>query len=120
MSSKSLQILKSFREENINTCHFLLVPYPRLCSGEGKKLRKYIVSFKLEQNFILMKEEKAFVDFIITGVLILSFSSFYLYKKCMMRTLHKNIQIPRLTLGFHFLGKYGCTYAMLEKKKLRS
>ena len=27
-----------------------------------------------------MKEEKAFVDFIITGVLILSFSGFYLYK----------------------------------------
>ena len=78
MSSKSLQILKSLREEIINMCHFLLVPY--LCSGEGKKLRKYIVSFKLEQNFILMKEEKAFVDFIITGVLILSFSSFYLYK----------------------------------------
>ena len=80
MSSKSLQILKSLREENINMCHFLLVPYTRLCSGEGKKQRKYIVSFKLEQNFILMEEEKAFVDFIITGVLILSFSSFYLYK----------------------------------------
>ena len=63
-----------------------------------------------------MKEEKAFVDFIITGVLILLFSGFYLYKMCMMRKLHKNIQIPRLTLGFHFLGKYGCTYAMLEKK----
>ena len=27
-----------------------------------------------------MKEEKAFVDFIIAGVLILSFSGFYLYK----------------------------------------
>ena len=80
MSSNSLQILKSLREENINMCHFLLFPYPHLCSGEGKKLRKYIISFKLEQNFILMKEEKAFVDFIVTGVLILSFSGFYLYK----------------------------------------
>ena len=38
-------------------------------------------------------------------------------KMCMMRKLHNNIQIPRLMLGFHFLGKYGCTYAMLEKKK---
>ena len=81
MSSNSLQILNSLREENIIMCHFLLVPYPQLCSGEGKKLRKYIVSFKLEQNFILMKKEKkTFVDFIITGVLILSFSGFYLYK----------------------------------------
>ena len=64
----------------MNMCHFLLVPYPNLCSGKGKKLRIYIVSFKLEQNFILMKEEKALVDFIITGVLILSFCGFYLYK----------------------------------------
>ena len=80
MSSNSLQILKSLREENINMCHFLLLPYPHLCSGEGKTLRKYIVSFKLEQSFILMKEKKAFVDFIITEVLILSFSGFYLYK----------------------------------------
>ena len=37
-------------------------------------------------------------------------------KICMMGKLHKIIQIPRLTLGFHFLEKYGCTYAMLEKK----
>ena len=37
-------------------------------------------------------------------------------KMCMMRKLHKNIQIPRLMLGFHFFGKYGCTYAMLEEK----
>ena len=49
-------------------------PYPHLCSGEGKKLRKYIASLKLEQSFILMIDERAFVDFIITGVLILSFS----------------------------------------------
>ena len=80
MSSNSLQILKSLREENINMCHFLLLTYPHLCSGEGINLRKYIVSFKLEQSFILMKEKKAFVEFIITGVLILSFSGFYIYK----------------------------------------
>ena len=66
-------------------CHFLLLPYSRLCSGEGKKLIKYIVSFKLEQSFILMIEEKVFVDFIIKGVLLLSFSDFYLYKMCIMR-----------------------------------
>ena len=71
--------------------HFLLLPYPHICSGECKKLRKYIVSFKLEQSFILMIDEKAFVDFIITGVLILSFSGFYLYKMCMKRKLHKTI-----------------------------
>ena len=80
MSSNSLQILKSLLEENINMYLFLLVPYPYLCSGKGINLRKYIVSFKLEQNFILMKEEKAFVDFITTMVLILSFSGFYTYK----------------------------------------
>ena len=91
MRSNSLKILKSLREVNINMCHFLLLPYPRLCSGEGKKLRKYIVSFKLEKSFILKIEEKAFVDFIIKGVLILSFSGFYLYKMCIMRKLHKNI-----------------------------
>ena len=73
-------------------CHFLLLLYPRLCSGEGKKtLRKYIVSLKLEQSFILLIEEKAFVDFIIIGVLILAFSGFYLYKMCIMGKLHKNI-----------------------------
>ena len=73
------KLLKSTLEENINMCHFLLLPYPYLCSGEGKKPRKYIVSFKFEQS-ISMIEEKAFVDFIITGTLILSFSSFYLYQ----------------------------------------
>ena len=63
-----------------------------------------------------MIEKKAFIDCIITGVLILSFSGFYLYKMCMMRKLHKKIEILQLTLGFHFLGKYGCTYVMLETK----
>ena len=72
-------------------CHFLLLPYPHFSFGEGKKLRKYIVSFILEQSFILMIGEEAFVDFIITGVLMLSFSGFYLYKVCMMRKFHKNI-----------------------------
>ena len=38
----------------------------------------------------------------------------------MMRKLHKNIQIPRLTLGFDFWGKYGCTHAMLETKNYES
>ena len=61
-------------------CHFLLLPCPHLCSGEGKKLRKYIVSYILEQSFISMIEEKAFANFIITWVRILSFSDFYLYK----------------------------------------
>ena len=91
MRSNLLKILKSIRAESINMCHFLLLPYPHLSCGEGKKLRKYIVSFKLEQNFILMIGEKAFVDFIIIGVLMLSFSGFYSYKMCMMRKLHKNI-----------------------------
>ena len=66
-------------------CHFLLLPYPHLCSGEGKKLRKYIVCFKLEQNFILMIEGKTLVDLIIVEVPILSFSGFYSYKMCMIR-----------------------------------
>ena len=91
MSSNSLKILKSLREENINMCHFRLLPHPLLCSGEGKKLRKYIVSIKLEHNLILMIEEKAFIDFIIIVVLILSFSGFCLYKICIMRILHKDI-----------------------------
>ena len=71
-------------------CHFLL-PFPHLSSGEGKKLGKYIASFKLKQSFILMIEEKAFVDFISTGVLILSFGGLYLYKMSMMRKCYKNI-----------------------------
>ena len=60
--------------------NFLLLPFPHLCFGEGKKLRKKIVTYKLEQNFIFMIKEKAFANFIITGVLILSFSGFYSYK----------------------------------------
>ena len=47
--------------------------YPILFSGEGKKRRKYIVSLELKQRFILMIDEKAFDDFIFTGVLIFSF-----------------------------------------------
>ena len=41
---------------------FILLPYPHICPGEGKNLRKYIVSFKLKQSFILMIEEKTFND----------------------------------------------------------
>ena len=64
-----------------------------------------------------MIDEKAFADFVITGVLIFSFGGFYSYKICIMRKLHKKIQIPRLTLCFHFFGKkIGCTHAMLQTK----
>ena len=51
-----------------------------------------------------MIEEKAFVDFIIAGVLILSFSGFYSYKMSMMRKLHKDI--------------YGGTYAIMLETKM--
>ena len=78
-------ILKSLREENINMCRFVLLPYPHIFSGEGKNLRKYIVFFKLKQSFILMIEEKALNDFKIAGVLMLSFGGFYLYKMFTMR-----------------------------------
>ena len=81
MSSNSLEISKSLLEENINLCHFLLLPNPHLCSGEGKTLRKYTVSFKLEQNIILTIEEKEFVDFIITGVLSFHLVAF-IHTKC--------------------------------------
>ena len=66
-------------------------PLPHICSGEGKNLRKNDVSFKLKQSFILIKEEKTFVDFMIIDIQILSFGCFYLSKICMMRKLHKNI-----------------------------
>ena len=71
-------------------CRFILLPYPHICPGEGKNLRKYIVSFKLKQSFVYMIEEKTFNDFKITGVLMLSFGGFYLYKMCMIRKLHVN------------------------------
>ena len=118
MSSNSFKILESFQEKNINMCHFLLLPTTIFFSDEGKKKkrRKYIVSLKLNQSFILMIDEKAFADFIITGVLIFSFGGFYSYKMCMMRKLHKKIQMSRFTLGFHFLEKIGCTHAMLQTK----
>ena len=86
-------------------CHFLLVPYPHLCSGEGKKLRKCIVYFKLEQNFILMKEEKAFVDFIITGVLILSFCGFYLYKNVHDEEITLEYSNTTVNVRFSLFGK---------------
>ena len=45
-----------------------------------KEERKYIVSLKLKQSFILMIYEEAFADFIITRVLIYSFGGFNSYK----------------------------------------
>ena len=86
-------------------CHFLLHPYPRLCSGEGKTLRKYIVSFKLDQSFILMKEEKAFLDFIITGVLILSVSGVYLYKNVHDEEITQEYSNTTVNVRFSLLGK---------------
>ena len=53
----------------------LLPPSP--LPGEGKNLRKYEVSFKLKQSFILMIEEKTFVDFMIMEIQILSFGCFF-------------------------------------------
>ena len=47
---------------------------------------------------------------------MLSFGGFYLYKMCMMMKLHTNIQIPRLTLGFHFGGKFVCNHAVHDIK----
>ena len=96
--------------------HFLFLSYPYICSGEGKNLRKYEVSFKLRQSFILIKKEKTSVDFMIIDIQILSFGGFYFNKICMMMKLHKNMQIPRLMLGFQFLRKYGCNHVLLKKK----
>ena len=84
MSSNSLKILESLQEENINMRHFLLLPTPNFFSGEGKKKkerRKFIVSLKLKQSFILMIDEKAFTNFTITRVLIFSFCGF-IHTKC--------------------------------------
>ena len=103
------------RGKSINMCHFLLLLYPHLFSGEGKNEGNTYL-FQIKAKLHLMIEEKAFADFIITGVLIFSFGGFYLYNMCMMRKLYKNILIPRLTLGFHILGICGCTHAMLETK----
>ena len=79
-------------------CHFLLLPtYPNLFflvkrKKKKKRERKYIVSLKLKQSFILMTDGKVFAEFIITGVLIFSFGGFYSYKMCMMRKLHKTFK----------------------------
>ena len=40
MSRNSLKILESLQEENINMCHFLLLPTPIFFAGEGKKKKK--------------------------------------------------------------------------------
>ena len=71
-------------------CHFLLLPYSHICSGEGKNLRKYELSFKLKQSFILMIEERTFVDFMAIEFQIFSFGGFYSNKICMMGKLHIN------------------------------
>ena len=97
-------------------------PYPNLFflvkekrkKRERERERKYIVYLKWKQSFILMIDEKAFADFILTCVLIFSFGGFYSYKMYMMRKLHKN-QIPRLTLGFHFLEKKMVTHCFRQK-----
>ena len=118
MSSNSLKILESLQEENINVRHFLLLPTPIFFSGEGKKKerRKYIVSLKLKRSFILMIDEKAFADFIITRVLIFLFWWFYSYKMCMKRKLHKKSNTT-VNVRFSLFGeKNGCTHAMLQKK----
>ena len=77
MSNNSLKILESLQEENINMCHFPLLPTPifffLVKAKKKERKRKYIVSLKLKQSFILMIDEKAFADFIITRVLIFSF-----------------------------------------------
>ena len=105
MSSNSLKNLESLQEENINMCHFLLLPTPIFFSGDGKKRRKYIVSLKLKQRFILIIDEKAFADFIITGVLIFSFGGFFSYKMCLMRTLHKKNSNTTINVRFSLFGK---------------
>ena len=54
---------------------------------------------------ILMMEEKAFADFIITGVLIFSFGGYYLYKMCMMKKLHKKYLNTTVNVRFSLFGK---------------
>ena len=66
-------------------------PTPHIFSSEGKNLRKYEVPFKLKQSFILIQEEKTFVELMIIDIQIVSFGDFYFNKICMMRKLHKNI-----------------------------
>ena len=100
--------------------HFLL-PLPQSfflmkTKENEKKEENTLYLSNCSQSSILMIDEKAFADFIITGVLIFSFGGFYSYKMHMMRKLHKTNQIQRLTLGFHFLKKNGCTHAMLQTK----
>ena len=60
-----------------------------------------------------MIDEKAFADFIITGVLIFSFGGFYSYKMCIMRKLHTNTTV---NVKFSLFGKNGCPHAMIQTK----
>ena len=68
-----------------------------------------------------MIDEKAFADFTITRVLIFSFcgGGGGSYKMCMIRKLqlHKKNQIPRLTSGFHCLGKRMGAHMLCFRKK---
>ena len=93
-------------------------PYPNLFflvkgkkrKRERERERKYIVYLKWKQSFILMIDEKAFADFIITCVLIFSFGGFYSYKMYMMRKLHKKSNTT-VNVRFSLYGekKNGCT-----------
>ena len=71
--------------------HFIFLPYPYICSDEGKNLRKCEASFKLRQNFILIEKEKTSVDFMIIDIQILSFGDFHFNKIGMMMKLHKDM-----------------------------
>ena len=62
-------------------CRFLsFYPNPTFVLVKGKNLGKYEVFLKLKQGFILMIEEKTFVDFMIIEIQIFSFGGFYLNK----------------------------------------
>ena len=115
LAADLLKILESLQEENINLFHFLLLPTYFFFLVKEKTRRKYIVSPKLKQRFILMINEKPFADFIIIWVLIFSFGGFSSYKMCMIRKLHKNSNIT-VNVRFSLFGKNGCTHAMLQTK----
>ena len=64
-----------------------------------------------------MIDEKAFANFITTGVHIFLFGGFYSYKMFMMRKLHKKKSNTTVNIRFSlFAKKIGCTHAMLQTK----
>ena len=67
---------------------FSFSPTPTFVLMREKNLRKYEVSINLKQSFILIKEVKTFVDFMIIDIQLFSFDGFYFNKVCMMRKLH--------------------------------